>query len=291
MKVLGTGTIVFAAGKDGGRDGTFTGVAQNFPSAISPLSGKFVVQSKHTSNPIASCSDAEFERLLKAEHPKVHRLTKSGELDHYMIFTNRKKPASKTIASEKAIKKLGPKSVNIFGIEQLREWLTHYPEVWKNLGFDRFENRIEIGTTDLTELVHAFHDSIKAGALERESATDFNYVSKTKKNKINGLSKEYDALIRQHSLKFFGPIEDFLKNPRNEELRDLYHDTADEIRAKLVVNGDKFDSFDEALTYLSDYVVSNVPGLRGKKRYVRVFLHYMYWTCDIGQHDHSKQAS
>jgi hypothetical protein len=149
MKVLGTGTIVFAPGKDGGRDGTFAGTAQNYPSAIAPLSGKFVVQSKHTSNPVASCSDPEFDRILDDEKPKLVELIKKGELDHYMVFTNRKKPAIKTIEKEKALKKLGPKSANIFGIEQLREWLTHFPDVWKNLGFDRFESKLEIGTGDL----------------------------------------------------------------------------------------------------------------------------------------------
>ena len=157
MKILGTGTIVFADGKDGGRDGTFTGVAQNFTSAISPLSGEFVIQAKHTSNPIASCSDHEFTRILKKEEPKVKALIKAGELDHYMVFTNRRKPADKAIANEKALKKLGPKSVHIFGTDQLREWLTHHPEVWKNLGFDRFESRLEIGTGDLIEVMYGFH--------------------------------------------------------------------------------------------------------------------------------------
>jgi hypothetical protein len=285
MEILGTGTIVFATGKDGGRDGTFEGAAQNFPSNEGSLKGKFVIQAKHTSNPIASCSDPEFAKLLESEETKIKLLIEAGELEHYMVFTNRKKPATTTILKEATLKKLGLKSANIFGVEQLRDWLTHYPDVWKNLGFDRFDSKFELNASDLIEVIHAFYDATKDGGTGTESATDFEYVSKKTKNKINKLSDAYDDLIRRDSLIFFQPIEDFLKNPRNEELRNLYHDTADEIRAKLVVNAEKFENFDEALTFMHDHVVAGASALQGRKRYVRIFLHYMYWTCDIGQHD------
>ena len=155
-QVLGAGTIVFATGKDGGRDATFNGTAQNFPSNASPISGKFVIQSKHTSNPVASCSDKEFEGVLAAEEPKICSLISSGELEHYLVFTNRKKPAGKAIKKEKALVKLGLKSVHILGAEQLRSWLTQYPKIWTNLGFDRFESPFRIKIEDLTAVIKAF---------------------------------------------------------------------------------------------------------------------------------------
>lgn len=83
QKILGTGAVVFATGKDGGRDGKFEGVAQKFPSESSPLSGKFIVQAKHTANPAASCSNSEFGRLLDGEKPKITAMIANGELDHY----------------------------------------------------------------------------------------------------------------------------------------------------------------------------------------------------------------
>src|SRR5262245_28031190 len=98
QRILGTGTVVFATGADGGRDGKFEGVAQSFPSAASPLNGRFIIQAKHTANPVAACSDAEFSRLLDGEHPKITRLIEAGELDHYLVFTNRKRPAEDSIA-------------------------------------------------------------------------------------------------------------------------------------------------------------------------------------------------
>ena len=68
-KILGTGTVVFSTGKDGGRDAKFTGKANNFPSEEPPWDGKFIIQAKHTTNPIASCSDSEFQTILKKELP------------------------------------------------------------------------------------------------------------------------------------------------------------------------------------------------------------------------------
>ncbi len=290
MKILGTGTIVFAAGKDGGRDGTFDGTAEKFPSAAAPLSGRFVIQSKHNSNPNSSCSDKEFESVVNCEVPKLKALLANDELDHYMIFTNRKKPAEKAIKAEKALKKLKLKTAHIFGREQIREWLTANHDVWKNLGFDRFDAKFEVGPKDLAEVVQAFHGAVKSGADGVASATDFGFVLKRKKNKINGLSAAYDQYIRESSLKYFSQIEAFLKNPRNEVYRDYYHDTADELKAQIVANKAEFKNFDDVLIHVHDQV-SSVPGLRRHRRYVRHFLHYMYWTCDIGQHDHAKQTS
>ena len=90
QKILGTGVISFSPGKDGGRDGKFTGTAQNYPDNVKPWSGKFIIQAKHTSNPIASCSDSDFEKIVKEEIIKIKKLKDSGDIDCYMLFTNRK---------------------------------------------------------------------------------------------------------------------------------------------------------------------------------------------------------
>lgn len=77
--VLGTGVISFSSGKDGGRDGKFTGTAQNYPSTKDSWTGKFIIQSKHTSNSQASCSDKEFEKLIDLEIPKLKKLKDDGD--------------------------------------------------------------------------------------------------------------------------------------------------------------------------------------------------------------------
>ena len=64
----------------------------------------------------------------------------------------------------------------------------------------------------------------------------------------------------------------------------MYDDTADEIRRKLIAGSVIFETFDEALTHLIDYVTVANDALQNRRRYAAIFLHYMYYTCDIGKH-------
>lgn len=283
QKVLGTGAVVFATGKDGGRDGAFAGTAQQFPSSASPYAGRFIIQAKHTANPAASCSDAEFEGILEKEGPRITALIEGGEIDYYLVFTNRKKPATSTTAKEKALKKLGIKAAHIIGIEQLRAWLTASPEIWSSLGFDRFDKHLEFDRSDITDVITAFHASFGSKGTGG-GPEDLSFVPKPKKNKINKMSDAYFEEIRTRSLPYFKQIEDFLKNPRNVDAKGMYDDTADEIRRKLIVADPPFPTFDEALTHIIDVVAAGNIALRTRKRFAAIFMHYMYYTCDIGQH-------
>lgn len=284
LNILGTGTIVFAPGKDGGRDAAFNGTAAKFPSEQTPLSGGFVIQAKHTANPAASCADSEFNRIVNGERSKIEKLIKDDGLEHYLIFTNRKKPASDGVKKEKALLALGLKSAHLLGNEQIRIWLTTHAKIWSDLGYDRFEKLIKLQTDDITAVVTAFHDSIKNGATIKQVDADLSYLQKSKKNKINKLSKVYFEEIRTRSLPYFKTIEDFLRNPRNVDLKDMYEDTADEIRRRLIAADPPFESFDAALTCIIDAVTENNPALKTRRRFATIFLHYMYYTCDIGKH-------
>ena len=73
-EILGTGTIIFSTGKDGGRDAKFTGTSNSFPSITAPWSGKFIIQAKHTVKIDASCSDSEFNAKLKLEVDRIKKL-------------------------------------------------------------------------------------------------------------------------------------------------------------------------------------------------------------------------
>jgi hypothetical protein len=281
--VLGTGVFSFATGKDGGRDGRFTGTATKFPSAGAPLSGKFVIQAKHTANPVASCSDSEFKAVLKKEKPRVKTLVQAEELEHYLLFTNRKGPAGAVTAIENDLKSQGSKTAHLVSTETLRSWLV-VTSIWHELGFDRYERSFTISPDELTELVSEFHTAVTTAVPDADSGTDFTYVEKSKKNKINKLSDAYYNVIVTHSLPHFKQISDFLKNPRNVNFADSYHDSADEIRQKIATNVSGFEHFDDALTYVYDEITSSNPKLCKKRRFVTLFLHYMYFNCDIGQH-------
>jgi len=90
-KVLGTGTVVFSVGKDGGKDARFNGKANNFPSESKSWEGKIIIQAKHTQRANASCSDSDFQSILKTSViPAINKLKENDELDYYLLFTNRK---------------------------------------------------------------------------------------------------------------------------------------------------------------------------------------------------------
>ena len=82
-EILGTGTIVFSDGKDGGRDAEFKGTK--------PWIGKIIIQAKHTHRNNASCSESDFQSILKTSViPAIKKLKKKNEIDFYLLFTNRK---------------------------------------------------------------------------------------------------------------------------------------------------------------------------------------------------------
>ena len=80
----------------------------------------------------------------------------------------------------------------------------------------------------------------------------------------------------------FDEITNFLNHPDNARLKSLYEDSAEEFRTKLITYKRNFDKFDLILDYMRDKLVERDPDLSKNKRLTRVFLHYMYFYCDIG---------
>jgi C-terminal domain 12 of the ABC-three component (ABC-3C) systems len=285
IQVLGTGTFSFAPGKDGGRDGRFTGTAQAYPSVKSPLKGKFVIQAKHTRNGAASCSDRDFTRILKQELPRIAALVKTGELEHYLLFTNRRLTGIKDAqVRQRLLNVPNLKTSDIFGRETITSYLVGNRKIWRELGFDRDETPFRINPTDLVAVIQNFHSTVKASQGIFKSATNFTHVKKQKKNTINKLSEEYYEYIQRESLPHFDRIKRFLEDSRNEPLRAMYHDAADDLKGKIITFRERFSSFDEILTYLYDEILAGGTVGAGQKRLVKIFLHYMYFDCDIGRH-------
>jgi len=285
VKWLGEGVTPFAPGRDGGRDGKFNGKAECFPSTTQPLEGHVVLQAKHVAVFDKSCSDKDFERLLKKEHAKIKRLAKKGLCDHYIVFTNRRYTGG---ADEKLIAglmALGVKSAHIIGIErlntalddmqQLREWL---PNRKDTIPF-RFE------PDDLVEVIGAVHDYADDSVMSAfNSARDFEKLKlREEKNKINGLSDDYyNQIMVNYSFPHFARIDHFLRNPRNTEIAALYHDSADELKQKILAAGPHFETFDNVFAFLIEEIQKKRVALKGKRRMISVMLHYMYANCDIG---------
>ena len=282
---LGIGTISFTAGKDGGRDARFSGTAQAFPSTASPVAGKFIIQAKHTSNPSASCSHADFTRLLNEEVPKITALVTNGELEYYLLFTNRRlTPNAENGFKATVLAIKGVKDTWLIATDNIRQYLDEHPQIWTSMGFSRNEAPFRFQPGDLNNVITAFHTTVQNGPSPFHSAENFTFVDKKTKNAINKLTAEYYAYMQRESLPHFVRIKAFLEDPRNAEIKDLYHDAADELKQKIITYRKEFITFDEVLTYVYDLIINNNPTLKGKKQLVRLFLHYMYFDCDIGDH-------
>jgi hypothetical protein len=284
MQILGLGTVSFSAGKDGGRDARFSGTATRFPSTASQATGKFVIQCKHTTVPGASCSDSSFQTLFKAELPKITQLVADGALEYYLLFTNRSLTGG---MEQKLLKKLngikGVKAAWVLADDPIRQHLDLNPTVWRSMGFQQALT-FRFSPEDINEVIRSFHATVTNGSGQFSSAKDFDFVPKDKKNAVNGLSKSYYEFLKRDSLPSFGRIRTFLQDERNAEVRNFYHEAADELKQKIITFRASFHTFDEVLTHVFDLIVSDNQVLRGKKRLVRAFLHYMYFDCDIGDH-------
>lgn len=292
-KILGMGTVVFTKGRDGAKDGRFSGIANCYPSEQEPWKGEFIIQAKHTTNPIASCSDGEFfsnqSSILNKEIRRLKQLINDGlKIDNYLLFTNRKYTGT---VGENALKHLQTKlTINddeincaIIGIEKIKEYLRMYPDIPKifNLGI-RYKP-LRFFADDIKEVIITFHKYHKK--IEIENDSDFMYINKEEKNKLNNLSKDYFDYLKQDSLPYFNEVDNFLKNPINLVFKDYYLDTVRELNSKIIEDRDEYYRFEEIINEIYYKILeSDESGkLRQKKRLIYLFLDYMYYNCDIGK--------
>lgn len=282
--ILGEGVIPFAKGSDGGRDGRFSGKANCFPSETKPWDGKFVIEAKHTSKENASCSDYDFKKRLKNEViPAIKRNLKNNKIDFYLLFTNRKLTGKQDETIENYIdEETGVKNV-IIGDERIQQFLRKYPEIVRAEQLNLLLRPLQFDEEDLKDIVIKVHQSIPEKEKLESNYMEIKYLELYEKNKLNTLGMGYFDDVMKNSFLYFGFIKAFLADTINEKFKELYYDTTDEINAKINLNRNEYACFELILEDLFDYVISNNVGLKGKKRLVRVFLHYMYCNCDIGK--------
>lgn len=285
-KILGEGVIPFATGKDGGKDGYFEGKANCFPSESEPWQGKIVIQAKHTEKENASCSDSDFQRILRNDVlPAIERLKSENLIDKYMLFTNRKL----TGLQDEKIESLISESVGIPNVviadEKIQQWLQSFPDIVKEARLQSLLTPLQFDEEDLKTLVVQFYNTFKDSDKVNESINELNYLNLEVKNELNQLSKDYFEGVMKKNFNDFEKIRTFLKDPINQSLKEFYEDTIDELNAKITIKRNEYNAFDNILEDLYSYVISNNRELGGKKRLVRLFLHYMYCNCDIGKKD------
>ena len=112
------------------------------------------------------------------------------------------------------------------------------------------------------------------------------FVDKTRKNELNKLSGEYFEFMKKESLAYFHKIEAFLKDPGNRKYKNYYDNTTSDLQEIVIIRRKDYHQFEEVLQELYKYIMAYNSGeLKDKRRMVRVFLHYMYFNCDIGVGD------
>jgi hypothetical protein len=293
-ELLGIATQGFAKGVDGGRDAKFVGKAQLHPSTAAPWIGITIIQAKHTNGYNRNFSETDFynpkpdtQSIIGDEIPKITNLRDKKELDHYMLFANRRLAANAESEIASYISKptgVPVASIYLCGVEQLEVWLKKFPGVATLANLDLVDSPLIISPDDLSEVVQAFakhKDAVKA-ILDDPPTPRVSYADK---NVINNMTKQYAAEQLKRYLKETPQIRRFLAAPENNELLRMYESVVEEFQLKIIAKRKDYQTFDEIMNYLIDLLFVRDPVLRqhAHKRLTRAMLFYMYWNCDIGE--------
>lgn len=290
--LLGIGVQSFTKGPDGGKDGFFTGTAQEYPSKAEPWQGEFIIQAKHTTNINASCADNDFfsnqTSVINREIKRLkERRTNNGQnFDCYLVFTNRKLPGTAHTEIKKHLQnELGIQNADVHGIEYLTRLIELKPELVKKYGLLKNLLPDQFYEKDIRDVIVLFSENtdwMVAVPLKDENPMDF--TDKERKNALNQVSEYYFSEINSHSLKYFKLIDSFLTDPRNSSYLLKYENTASDIRGYIQKNIANY-SFMDLLELIASNIVGEDPttDIHRVRKLCRVFVHYMYYNCDIGR--------
>jgi hypothetical protein len=299
QKILGLGVQGFSKGPDGGRDAKFVGTAELHPSRAAPWVGITIIQAKHTNGYNRNFSEPDFynpkaeaKSVLSAEIPRITKLRADKQLDHYMLFANRRlagNAQSEIVAYISKPTSIPAASIYLCGLEQLETWLKTFPDVAMLANLDLVDSPLIVSPYELAEIVQAFarqRDNIKAVLDDPPTER----VSYERKNVLNNMTKEYAAEQRKRYLKDTAQIQRFLAAPENSDLLRMYESVVDEFQLKITGKRKDYQTFDDVMEYLVDLLFGRDPVLRqhAHKRLTRAVLFYMYWHCDIGDADDAK---
>lgn len=293
QKLLGISVQGFAKGPDGGRDAKFVGTAELHPSRAAPWKGTTIIQAKHTNAYNALFSESDFysktatNTVLGKEVPRIKKLRDAGELDHYMLFANRRLAGNaeseiRAYLSEKT--GLKPESLYLCGVEQLELWLKQFPEVAKHADLNPIDSPLLVSPDELSEIVEAFARNVNAVAAVVDDPPSPRIPYEVK-NRVNQMSPEYARELRNRYLKDTRQIGIFLAAPENIELLRLYESVTEEFQLRIIAKRQQHQNFDSVMEYLVDLLFARDAVLRQRanKRLTRAMLFYMYWHCDIGE--------
>lgn len=285
--ILGITVQSFSSGRDGGRDARYEGYAEKLKK-----DGKFIVQAKHTTNPIGKFTDNNFSvnknSVMMEELPKIKKLIDQKELDYYLLFSNRRMSGDgETKVRQLIIESTGlpSSSIFLFGLESIENFLDQYDQLPQQYNIDFYNTPLHITPDDLADVISAFHENRLSDIVSEENLTDFYMPGIETKNQINGLSEDYFQFIQEKSYSYFKEIQDFLGSPLNEKYRKYYDLTIIDLQGSILTHKKEGDTFDLVLEKMYEHLIQRDGDLKQHRRLTRTFLHYMYCNCDIGKKD------
>ena len=293
QRLLGISVQGFANGPDGGRDAKFVGTAELHPSRAAPWSGTTIIQAKHTNGYNRHFSERDFfsstasNTILGKEIPRIVKLKKRKQIDHYMLFANRRLSGNAETDIRSHISttcSIPESSIYLCGLEQLELWLKTFDEVAKMADLDPIDSPLIVSPDELAVVVQALaRNKTEVAAVLDDPPT--HRVSYEEKNALNEMTDEYAKAFRKRYLKETAQIRAFLSAPENMDLLRSYETVVDEFQLKITAKRRDYQTFDDVMEYLVDLLFARDPVLRqtAHKRLTRAVLFYMYWNCDIGE--------
>jgi hypothetical protein len=293
QRLLGISVQGFAKGPDGGRDAKFVGTAELHPSKAAPWIGTTIIQAKHTNGYNRNFAESDFfsktglNTVLGKEIPRIKKLRDAKQLDHYMLFANRRLAGNAESEIRTHISTqcgIPEASIYLCGLEQLELWLKTFSDVATKAELDPVDSPLIVSPDDLAEVVQALarqKDAVSAFLDDPPTAR----VSYEQKNALNNMSADYAKELRKKYLKETAQIRAFLAAPENLTLLRMYESVVDEFQLKIIAKRKEHQTFDGIMEYLVDLLFNRDPVLRqhAHKRLTRAVLFYMYWNCDIGE--------
>ncbi len=161
-------------------------------------------------------------------------------------------------------------------------------EIVRQYRLDLLHIPFDFSDEEIKDIIIAFKTQLRLIETDLKAEVDrikhdFSYIDKKEKNKKNRLGEEYfQNEIVAKSLMDFEKIERFLALPQNEEIKDYYFDVVSELSNLITIKRDNFDAFEEIFLFIYQKVCDGSKELKGTKRHVTTFLHYMYYNCEIG---------
>ena len=294
--LLGDGIQGFSSGPDGGRDGRFEGTAALVPSTASPHSGRFVIQAKHSENPVAKFSDTDFSGAaasaeLTKEMPRIKALVDADECDHYYLFSNRRLGGNANSAIRNRIKtESGAPSVELYGIEQIDDIVKRYPKTMALAGLSELRLPMHVTPDDLASIIVALAEQ-KEGF---KASVDDTLIARTpfdRKNELNNFGDDLAAALKRTYLRDFPIVDQFLAHPDNVELKERYLEAVAEFNDQIFEHVDGGASLGTVLLNLQRNLWHRDGDLARHKRLTKLVLYYMYWICDLGKNEANAQAN